>query len=63
MIQGHHEADRYVPEPSVRRFEIELGAHLGRRRCDGCGLQLGNDPRRMIDKKNYHPKCTTKETR
>jgi hypothetical protein len=52
--------DRYVPEPSVARFELWLGAVFAERLCDGCRKKLGGDPRRMIDHKQYHPGCEPK---
>jgi hypothetical protein len=56
-IKGHWEDGYYVPEPSVRAFEAFLAEAFGKRCCDGCKLPLGNEPRRMLDHKQYHPAC------
>lgn len=47
----------HTPEPSVRAFEAFLAKVLGKRPCDGCNRPLGNQPRRMLDCKQYHPAC------
>ncbi len=57
MIGGYWTDDRYVPEPSVQRFEVWLGGVFARRPCDGCRKPLGSDPRRLINKRQYHPAC------
>lgn len=56
-IKGTMTDDYYIPEPSIRAIEAVLAEIIGRRRCDGCGKPLGNDPRRMLDRKQYHPGC------
>jgi hypothetical protein len=56
-MKGHWTDDRYVPEPSVQMFEKFLGAILAQRPCDHCRQPLGSEPRKMIDKKQYHPQC------
>lgn len=41
-------------------FEKMLGDWIADRSCDGCGFRLGPAPRRMIDKRQYHPSCAKK---
>jgi hypothetical protein len=57
MIRGYWTDTRYVPEPSVAKFEQELGKLLAQRPCDGCGKPLGSEPRRQKNQKHYHPGC------
>lgn len=38
-------------------FERALSRWIGARRCDGCGKQLGNDPRRVSRFRQFHPAC------
>jgi hypothetical protein len=55
--RGQHEADRYVPEPSVARFEAMLGAIVAERPCFGCGTRRGPGPLTALDGRWYHPEC------
>lgn len=57
MIRGCWKDGRYIPEPSIQRFEIELGKIIAAQPCNSCGKPLGTNPRRILDKKQYHPEC------
>ena len=57
-LNGEWRDGFYIPEPSIRTYEAQLGTLLGQRLCDGCRVKLGNVPRRMIDGKHYCKTCT-----
>jgi len=57
MITGYWKDGYYIPDPSVTRFEQQLGRLLGLRLCNSCHKPLGNKPRRLVDRRQYHPEC------
>lgn len=50
-------SEAHVPEPSVARFERELGAFLADRKCNCCHERLGPAPRKMVRHMQLHPSC------
>lgn len=55
--RGHWHDGRYIPEPSVARFEIALAAFIQDRLCAGCGKPRGSGPLRAGKHRFYHPAC------
>lgn len=50
----------HIPHPAARRFEVWLGRILGQRPCNGCSQPLGNEPRKFLNHRMYHPDCFNK---
>lgn len=63
-VKGYWTETHYVPEPSVRRLEQELGKIAAARPCAKCGEPLGPGPDFVKNHRRYHgnkPECNPHE--